>query len=117
MSQVKRPVNTHKAYHAHVYFNGDTLGAASTLCGQAGELFCVDVGRVHEKLVGPHPRWSCQLAFTSAQFKELIPWLDRNRGELTVLVHGITGHDLADHTEHATWLGEAIPLDLSCFKS
>ena len=36
-------------------------------------------------------------------------------GGLTVLVHGLTGDDLADHTEHAAWLGEPVELDLSVF--
>ena len=117
MSKVKRPVNIYKAYHAHVYFNRASLKTASSLCGRAGELFGVKVGRVHQKLVGPHPRWSCQLAFNSAQFEELVPWLDVSRGGLTVLVHALTGDDLADHTEHATWLGDAVQLDLSCFES
>jgi DOPA 4,5-dioxygenase len=35
---------------------------------------------------------------------------------LTILVHGLTGEDLADHTEHASWLGEPAELDLSIFK-
>jgi DOPA 4,5-dioxygenase len=32
-------------------------------------------------------------------------------------VHGLTGDDLADHTRHAAWLGEELPLDLSMFKA
>ena len=57
----RRPVNEHAAYHAHVYFDADTVGEARALCAEAGRLFKVAVGRVHEKNVGPHPRWSCQL--------------------------------------------------------
>lgn len=109
------PRNLYPAYHAHVYFDKATLTAARTLCTEAGERFGVSVGRFHRKLVGPHPRWSCQLAFEAKQFDELIPWLERNRGGLTVLVHGLTGDDLADHTEHAAWLGEPVELDLSVF--
>jgi len=112
---IKRPENLYPAYHAHVYFDAATRTAARTLCTQAGALFGVSVGRFHQKQVGPHPRWSCQLAFEAAQFDELIPWLERNRAELTVLVHGLTGDDLADHTDHAAWLGEPVELDLSVF--
>jgi aromatic ring-cleaving dioxygenase len=74
------------------------------------------MGRVHEKRVGPHPRWSCQLAFDSTQFDALIAWLDGHREGLTVFVHGVTGDDLADHTVHASWLGEPVELDLSVFQ-
>ena len=73
----------------------------------------VQVGRVHEKPVGPHPAWSCQLAFSAAEFDKVIPWLDEHRGTLDVFVHGLTGDDLADHTTHAYWLGNEWPLNLA----
>ena len=112
----KRPTNIYDRYHAHVYFDENSVASASSLCQQAGELFGVTVGRVHQKPVGPHPCWSCQLAFDSSQFDRLIPWLENNRGDLTVFVHGLTGNDLDDHTKHASWLGDSVPLKLSIFK-
>ena len=102
-------------YHAHVYFDEHTVAAAQALCAAAGQRFGVTVGRVHRKLVGPHPCWSCQLAFDATQFSDLIPWLDQNRNGLNILVHGLTGDDLADHTEHASWLGTPQNLNLSVF--
>lgn len=109
------PQNLYPAYHAHVYFDEQTVDHAAHLCEEAGKLFGVRVGRVHRKLVGPHTRWSCQLAFTRAQFDQLIPWLDQHRQGLSVLVHGDTGDNLKDHTTHAAWLGAAVPIDLSRF--
>ena len=114
---VKRPRNVYPAYHAHVYFDRDTRAQAEALCRAAGETFGVAVGRVHQKRVGPHPHWSCQLAFDAAQFDALVPWLEANRGGLTILVHGLTGDDLKDHTTHAAWLGAPATLDLSVFSS
>lgn len=111
----KPPVNRHKAYHAHVYFDSDTLERASKLCRQAGELFSLKIGRVHQKPIGPHTKWSCQVAFASKHFDELIPWLIENRHGLSILVHGLTGDDLKDHTDYAYWLGESVELDLSDF--
>ena len=111
----RRPVNRHAAYHAHVYFDASTVAQARALCEEAGRLFKVAVGRVHEKNVGPHPRWSCQLAFAAAEFERVVPWLDAHRGGLDVFVHGLSGDDLKDHTDHAYWLGNAWPLDLSVF--
>ncbi|TFZ01324.1 DOPA 4,5-dioxygenase family protein [Ramlibacter rhizophilus] len=113
---MRRPVNVHAAYHAHVYFDAQTVAQARELCEEAGRRFGVQVGRVHERLVGPHPRWSCQLAFESRQFDALIPWLDAQRGGLDVFVHGLSGDELADHTTHAYWLGREWPLDLSMFR-
>ena len=56
--------------------------------------------------------WSCQLAFEPEIFATLIPWLALNRDGLTVFIHPQTGDDLADHTEHAIWMGSIEPLVL-----
>lgn len=115
-TRIPRPRNVFATYHAHVYFDEKTLEQARELCQNAAKLFGVAMGRVHQKPVGPHPRWSCQLSFDSEQFDKLIPWLDENRGGLTVLVHGVTGNDLEDHTTHASWLGEPVELKLEVFQ-
>ena len=113
---VKRPTNSYDQYHAHVYFDGNSIEKAASLCREAGELFDINVGRVHQKPIGPHPCRSCQLAFDKTQFDQLIPWLEHNRGDLTVLIHGLTGNDLKDHTENASWLGKSVPLNLLIFR-
>lgn len=116
MQTIKRPVNHHKAYHAHVYFDESTLAFATKLCHQAGELFALKVGRVHQKPVGPHPKWSCQIVFGAKDFEAFIPWLDLHRKGLSVLVHALTGNNLADHTDFAYWLGQPEKLELSIFQ-
>lgn len=108
----QRPVNQHRAYHAHVYFDAQSVAQARALCEDAGRQFQVQVGRVHEKNVGPHPRWSCQLAFSSDQFDRLVPWLEEHRHGLDILVHGLSGDAIADHTRYAYWLGKDWPLNL-----
>ena len=110
-----RPRNLYANYHAHVYFDADSVDRATTLCETAAARFGVAMGRVHRKLVGPHPQWSCQLAFDASRFDALIPWLDAHREGLSVLVHGLSGNELLDHTAHAAWLGEPWRLDLSMF--
>ena len=112
MNRPKRPVNIHKAYHAHVYFDEDSVNFAAALCAEAGEKFGLKVGRVHQKLVGPHTRWSCQITFGSKSFDAFIPWLDEHRGDLSVLVHALSGDDLADHTKYAYWLGDSVEINL-----
>lgn len=115
-TMIQRPENIHASYHAHVYFGPESVEQARQLCQTAGELFRVSVGRVHERLVGPHPHWSCQLAFDSAEFERVIAWLEQNRNGLDVFVHGLTGNDLEDHTTHASWLGNASELNLEMFR-
>ena len=104
-----------QSFHAHVYFDSETLAFASGLCEQAGELFGIRVGRVHQKPIGPHPKWSCQITFASKHFDEFIPWPSENRNGLTVFVHALSGNDLKDHTDYAYWLGDSVELDLSIF--
>ncbi|MDJ0734853.1 MAG: DOPA 4,5-dioxygenase family protein [Nostocaceae cyanobacterium] len=113
MKPPAKPIYDH--YHAHVYFDQLTLEQATKLCEEAGKLFDVKVGRIHQKPVGPHPCWSCQLAFSSQEYEKLIPWLESNHQQLNILIHGLTGDDLKDHTEHASWIGEPQELVLSFF--
>ncbi|WP_024695462.1 DOPA 4,5-dioxygenase family protein [Pseudomonas syringae] len=102
-------------YHAHVYFDAQTLDQAQALCEAAAGKFAVQMGRVHQKRVGPHPDWSCQLAFEHAQFADVMLWLALNRNGLVVFTHPLTGDERLDHTEHAIWMGAVRPLDLSVF--
>jgi DOPA 4,5-dioxygenase len=103
-----------QGYHAHVYFGAGSVARARALCEQAAALFpAIKMGRVHEKPVGPHPDWSCQLAFRPELFAQVVPWLMLNRGGLVVFVHPLTGNDLVDHRDRALWMGAVRPLDLS----
>ena len=100
-------------FHAHVYFSEETLDQARRLCETARDRFSITMGRVHKQPVGPHPCWSCQLAFPPEKFGDVIPWLALNREGLTIFVHTETGDDIKDHTKHAMWMGQILPLDLS----
>ncbi len=104
---------TIRGYHAHVYFSQDTLAQARALCLAAAQQFDVLMGRVHERPVGPHPDWSCQLAFRPEVFAQLVPWLAMHRGGLIVFVHPLSDNELLDHRDRALWMGGIRPLDLS----
>lgn len=99
-------------FHCHIYFGPDTVAQARTLCETAALKFPLRIGRVHEKPVGPHPDWSCQLAFKPALFGEVVPWLAMHRGGLVVFIHPISDNDLVDHRDRAMWMGAVRPLDL-----
>ena len=104
-----------KGYHAHIYFDASTIEQARALCEDAVQTLGVTMGRVHERLVGPHPDWSCQLAFDPKLISLVLPWLAFNRHGLVVFLHPDTGNDLLDHTDHAIWMGAVRPLNLSAF--
>ena len=108
-------ISSIKKYHAHVYFDGSTVEQAQLLCEEAGKHFGVIVGRMHHRPIGPHPSWSCQLAFDRTQHTDLLTWLALNRNNLTILIHPLTGNDLKDHTNYALWMGEPQALNLNIF--
>jgi DOPA 4,5-dioxygenase len=101
-------------WHAHVYFDAATRDAAwglrETIAQVLGDK--VEMGRFHERPVGPHPMWSYQLGIAPQRFAEVIGWLSLNHGALDVFVHPNTGDPLRDHRDSAIWIGRAHVLDL-----
>ena len=99
------------SFHAHIYFDGTAQReTAMTLREQIGERFGVTLGRVHDRLVGPHARTMYQVAFDVAAFGNFVPWLMLNRQGLTVLVHPNTRDTRRDHLVHALWMGEVLDI-------
>ncbi|MEM9681805.1 MAG: DOPA 4,5-dioxygenase family protein [Pseudomonadota bacterium] len=106
-----KEIDTVTGYHAHVYFDADTEDAAAALRDALDARFDVTLGRWHHKPVGPHSAWMYQIAFGVEQFPVVVPFLALNHGPLSVLVHPMSGDALADHFDHAIWLGEPVELD------
>ncbi|GAB7220312.1 DOPA 4,5-dioxygenase family protein [Vibrio comitans] len=107
------PSRGFERYHAHVYFDENSLTFAKSLREPVSNKFNVELGRVNTKPVGPHPCWSYQILFLQQEFDEIIAWLDSHRQGLTVLLHPEAGNFLIDHTQRAGWLGEPIELNLT----
>jgi aromatic ring-cleaving dioxygenase len=105
-----------EGYHAHVYYDAATRGAAERLRERLGAGFEVKLGRWHDRLVGPHLASMYQVAFAVAEFPRLVPWLMLNRDGLSILVHPLTGDDYEDHARFALWLGEKLALDLESLR-
>lgn len=103
-------------YHAHVYYDATSKPAAAALREAVAARFPVRLGRWHDRPVGPHPRWSYQIAFAPEVFADLVPWLALNRGDLTIFLHPETGEPLPDHRDHAIWLGDKAELHLEALK-
>ena len=104
-----------ESWHAHVYFDAASRDAAWSLrttieAALAGH---IELGRFHEKPVGPHPMWSYQLAFPAAVFAHVVGWLALNHGALDVFIHPNTGDELRDHRDCALWLGRSYALNLA----
>ena len=100
-------------YHAHIYFEESNGDYAAEIRETIAARFDVEMGRWHDRPVGPHSRPMYQVAFSTRTFADIVPWLMVNHGDLAVLIHPRTGGDLPDHTDYALWLGEKLDLDLS----
>ena len=105
-------------FHAHVYYGKATQEAAERVREQLGKQFTVELGRWHDKPVGPHPQPMYQVKFAPDQFAPLVSWLMLHHGGLNILVHPVVsdGDDVADHTERAIWLGEKFALNLDVLR-
>jgi len=101
-----------ESYHAHVYYDEASRSTAEWLREELGARFEVELGRWHDKLVGPHPRSMYQVAFDATEFARIVPWLMINRRGLIVLVHPNTGDAVEDHETNPLWLGEKLELDI-----
>ena len=113
-----KPVHAIADYHAHVYYDKESKAAAQTLRSELERQFPgARYGRWHDRPVGPHPDWSYQIAFAPDLFDTLMPFLALNRGQLVVFTHPNTDDGLADHRDHAIWMGAIRPLDLSVMTS
>jgi DOPA 4,5-dioxygenase len=104
-----------ESWHAHIYFDAGSRDAAWALRELiVAELAdSIEMGRFHERPVGPHPMWSYQLAFAAAHFAHVLAWLTLNHGALDVFVHPNTDDPLRDHRDCALWLGRSYALNLA----
>lgn len=112
MKDTLKDTATITGWHAHVYFEPENLDRAKALCEAVRDRFTIQMGRMHNQPVGPHPTGSCQLSVPAEKFAEVTAWLALNRDGLTVFAHAETGDAMADHTQHVVWLGESQPLRL-----
>lgn len=102
-------------YHAHIYFDAATRDAAEALrdaiLRNLGRL--VQVYGLVNQPIGPHPLPMFEVDIPRENIEEVKRWLEAHRGFLSILIHPLTGDDLADHRDHPDWLGAPLPLDLA----
>jgi aromatic ring-cleaving dioxygenase len=99
-------------FHVHVYFDPPTRTTALAVRDGLAERFDVELGRIHDRPMGPHPKSMYQVKFAPNEFSALVQWLMLNHAGLDVLIHPETGDDVADHTVNALWLGEKLALNI-----
>jgi DOPA 4,5-dioxygenase len=106
-----KPVSEIASYHAHIYFQGaQERERAEAVRRAIAERFLVQLGRWHDRPIGPHELPMYQVAFDIEVFPRLIPWLMLNRQGLTVLLHPNTLNPREDHLFHAVWMGKKMSI-------
>lgn len=106
-----------QSYDVHIYFqhtDKEESSFAKSLRNKVVQGFPhLRVGRFHEKPVGPHPIGMFETDVqTSSEFAEFVPWINMNRGNLSILLHPNTGDPVADHTVNAAWFGDKLPINV-----
>ena len=101
-----------QGYHAHVYYDHETFPIAEKLRETLAANFPVQVGRLNDAPIGPHPVSQFAAIFETDAFQTVIPWLMLNREGLDILIHPLTDDMVDDHTVYALWLGAPIRLKL-----
>ena len=102
-------------YHAHIYFDAEQVAFAEALHEQArrdlGEL--ATIWPMRRMPVGPHEAPMFEIEFPHASREPVLAWVEAHHGPLSVLLHPETGNALADHRDHARWLGRQLGLKFS----
>jgi len=110
-------IDTIDGYHAHIYFDADSEADAQAVREAIGARFDVTLGNWHHREVGPHTRWMYLVTFATDLFPSFVPWLALNRRGLAILVHPESGDVVADHTDHAIWMGEVLDIKVDVLEA
>ena len=118
------------SFHVHIYYDLATKHLANSLREEFialsklevdnqdfpfGNTFAdfIEIGRMHDVPVGPHTKSMFYMGIHNAVFKLIINHLMLHHGNLSVLIHPVTGDEFKDHSLHPLWLGAKVPLDLA----
>jgi DOPA 4,5-dioxygenase len=113
------PKDFPRQFDAHIYFTAAERAFAESFHSKALKAFPgkkVFTGELIPEAIGPHPTPMFEINFPKEEFSDVVLWLMKERGSLSVLVHELTGNDLYDHTQAALWLGTPVELYLYKFK-
>ena len=104
-------------YHIHFYCEANEIEK----CLAVRKQFVFDLkevegtGSVRKQPVGPHPLPMFESWFGHEHLDAVLRWAMLNRQGLSVMVHPLSGDDLADHRDHSLWLGKPLALNLGIF--
>jgi aromatic ring-cleaving dioxygenase len=104
-----------KHYHFHLYYELENLSLAADIRKEVNQAFDLEVGRLWEKPVGPHPVCSCQVTVPVDKFEEVTAWFLKNRKGIDLFIHPVSGDDILDHSDSIMWIGKSYKLNTDFF--
>jgi len=104
-------------FHSHIYYTAETKSKAEGLHKLLIQKFstAVRVSALYDELMGPHPFFMFEADFKAELFLKVIHFLSKNRDNLSILIHPLSGNSVLDHTDYAMFLGQKENLNLSIF--
>lgn len=110
-------MNTKTVFHAHIYYDADTneknLAKDIWLMFETGQIKVDYLGKMHDKVVGPHPKAQFEVHFQEKDLWKIAETLYQVKGTLSILLHPVSPNDHEDHFQDAIWIGEPQVLDSS----
>ena len=112
------PPNT-EFYHAHIYYDLSTRSAAAEL----RKAITQELGnrvRVHnliDQAIGPHPLPMFEIDIPAGELSHIKTWLAAHHGAHSILIHPLTGDDMADHRDYPQWIGPELALNLEFLRN
>ena len=105
-------------HHIHVYFTAHNKDNALALRDLLRQSFPgIRLGRVHDKPVGPHPSGSFEIDVSASKYAALHAFLEQHSFGLTMMIHPVTGDDIADHAEDKIeWINKPVPINRQFFR-
>ena len=102
-------------YHFHLYYEFEDIKLASEVREKISKAFDLEVGRLWDRSVGPHPVGSCQVTVPVELFEKVVAWFLQNRNGIDLFIHPISGDDIADHSDYIMWIGKSYKLNTDFF--
>lgn len=100
--------------HAHVYFEDHNKMIAKKMRIElAKKDWCLFVGPLVDKTIGPHTRAQFEIHFLHDHLIAVTKYFTLKQEGLSILVHKVSLNDWLDHTENCFWLGPELKLDYS----
>ena len=100
-----------KGYHIHIYFETgkDSASQAQELMEDIKTLFPADIESAAKiGRIGPHTKENFALHIKKDGFATIIPWVQLNSRDLSILIHPDRNDDIIDHLGSSMWLGEPV---------